>query len=796
MIKKHTLLILITLFFALLLSGAVSAADIYVNGSNGNDDNDGLSWDTAKLSIGNATATVSENGVVSIADGEYSGINNTNITISKSMTINGLSQNGVVINGSSTSQIFKILSGVNVTLKNITFTQGLSNIGGAICNYGNLTVENCTFLNNQAVYISGFFSCGGGAIFNNEGIVAVSGSTFTANTANPGEGGAIWNDFGTMVIENCTFNQNTALKGLGGAFFSSGGTASVGNSLFTDNRALIGGAICNYNIATLTVNNTIFNHNTAISPYFGGGAIYNSNAAANIHNSTFSSNYANFNGGAIWNSETMTLSESTLSGNTAIKGGAIYNGKGTLAVENCNIKDNTALAISETLDIFAAGGGIFNEPDSTLTIDHSVIQSNIVAATGEGVNVSSAGGGIYNGGSLVIDNSSIQHNSVAATAISQLNIVSADGGGIYNDNIILINNSTIQNNTVTATADKDVIANGAGIFNNGDMTLNNSKIQYNSIVINTNAGVGAYGGGIQNGGNLYINNSTLQYNTISSTTPGINRLGGGAISNTFAGNLYIDSSIIAHNAVAAIDGSEFAVGGGIYNENAFILKTSTLAFNTVTATNPGKYAPLGGGVCNFGDMIANFNRIVNNSPDAIHNDAESVPDLQYNWWGSNAPEFEKFITGTTSDHIPWLVMRYTAIPGVISQGSTSTLIADFTYDSDGVFHDPSLGHLPDGTVVTFATNLGNVGSKMATALTHNGRATILLRGDEAAGFALTSAILDTETMYVPVTITAASVSAATNTHTISMQTTGTPLAGLILAILMISGGFVSNRKNR
>jgi len=158
MIKKHTLLILITLFFALLLSGAVSAADIYVNGSNGNDDNDGLSWDTAKLSIGNATATVSENGVVNIADGEYSGINNTNITISKSMTINGLSQNGVVINGSSTSQIFKILSGVNVTLKNITFTQGLSNIGGAICNYGNLTVENCTFLNNQAVYISGFFS--------------------------------------------------------------------------------------------------------------------------------------------------------------------------------------------------------------------------------------------------------------------------------------------------------------------------------------------------------------------------------------------------------------------------------------------------------------------------------------------------------------------------------------------------------------------------------------------------------------------------------------------------------------
>lgn len=191
--------------------------------------------------------------------------------------------------------------------------------------------------------------------------------------------------------------------------------------------------------------------------------------------------------------------------------------------------------------------------------------------------------------------------------------------------------------------------------------------------------------------------------------------------------------------------------------------------------------------------VANFNRIVNNSPGAVHNDAESVPDLQYNWWGSSNPEFDQIITGTFADYDPWLVMRYTTNPTTITQGSTSTLTADFRYDSEGTFHDPALGNLPDRTVVTFTTNLGNVGSKIATALTINGVATILLRGDEAAGTALTSAALDLETIYLTVPITPTTVNAVT-TNTVGMQNTGTPLVGIVLATLMVLSGFFRTRK--
>lgn len=597
-----------------------------------------------------------------------------------------------------------------------------------------------------------------------------------------------------------TFNikQITFMNGSGsyGSVILNRGNLTVQNCDFTDNRASnAGGAIMNW-YGIMDVNGCIFTVNKANTPtHAHGGAIANTGTST-INDCTFTSNSA-YQGGAVYNYlGNCTINYSNFQGNTANEGGAICNREGILVLKNSNIEYNAANATSSNGNAIADGGGIFNDAESTMTIANCIIQNNSATATGEGVNISAAGGGVSNRGTLLIDNSIIQRNSATAAATSQLNIVSADGGGIFNYNIIIINNSIIQNNTVTADADKDVIANGAGIFNNGDMAMNNCKIQYNNIFINTNASVGAYGGGIQNGGNLYIKGSYLQHNTINSITSSINRIGGGAISNTFAGNLFIDKNIIQYNTVAVINGNQFAVGGGIYNENVLIICNNSIVFNTVTSTNPGEYAPLGGGVCNFGYMIANFNRMVNNSPGAVHNDVESIPDLQYNWWGSNNPKFNEIITGTSANYDPWMVMRYTANPPSINQGSTSTLTADFTYDSDGIFHNPALGHLPDGTEVIFTTNLGNVGSKMAMALTLNGIATIILRGDEAAGYALTSSKLDSQTMYAAVPINATTVNAASNDHTITMQTTGIPLSSIVIGFLMVLGGFISTRKNK
>ena len=578
-------------------------------------------------------------------------------------------------------------------------------------------------------------------------------------------GGSIQNR-GNLTVQECTFTSNRAANA-GGAIMNWYGTLQVNDSTFTDNTARIpnhayGGAISN--TGTSTIIDSTFNGNTA----YEGGSVYNYLGNCTINHSNFQSN-------------------------TASKGGAIYNREGTMNLNTCKIEHNTATATSSTTDVFTAGAGIFNDASSTMTIDNSTIQNNSATASGENVNVHAYGGGLCNGGTLLLDKSIIKNNIAISTASSQLDYVSARGGGIYNENELIINHTIIQNNTVTANADKDVLLDGAGIYNSANCIINNSTIQHNTATTTTNAGVGSFGGGIQNGGTLFIKKCNIQYNTVNTTTPGINRIGGGGISSTFAGNLYIDKSTIQYNTVTAIGGNQFAVGGAIYSENVLIITNSTVAYNKVTATNPNTYAPLGGGICNFGDMIAHFNRIINNSPGAVHNDIdESVPDLRYNWWGSNNPEFDQIITGTSADYTPWLVMRYSTNPITIQQGATSILSADFRYDSNGVFHDPALGHLPDGIPVTFTTNLGNVGSKIATALTLNGVATILLRGDEAAGSALTSAALDLEIRYLTVTIkTPYTANAATTSNTVGMQTTGTPLVGIVLTILMVFGGLIS-----
>ena len=233
------------------------------------------------------------------------------------------------------------------------------------------------------------------------------------------------------------------------------------------------------------------------------------------------------------------------------------------------------------------------------------------------------------------------------------------------------------------------------------------------------------------------------------------------------------------------------------------LKTVLLSGNTATTR--------GGAVETYnGPMVLNFNRIIGNTAPTgsnIYNwPQRGTTNALYNWWGSNAgPDPLSLVNVAEDEYDPWLVMNYSANPTTIQQGATSTLTADFRYDSNGTFHDPTLGHLIDGTLVTFSTNLGNVGSKSTVVGTINGIATAILRGDEAAGEALTSALLDSQTLYSTVTITAVAnatipsvANAATTTtasgNTVGMQTTGTPITGIVLAILMVLGGFIATRK--
>ena len=580
---------------------------IYVNDSGGNDSWDGSTWATAKKTIDNAIIYVNANGTVNIADGIYSGVGNTNITIDKNMNIQGQSQEGTIINGTDTNWIFHINNGISVTLARLTLTNGMAEYSGAIYNHGDLTVTNCAFNENLA----GSDSVGGGAIMNFGGL-SLSDCTFTGNTATGSGGGAIWTNHNGVSVSDCTFTGNTATAGVGGAIMNFGYGVSVSDCTFTGNTATAGygGAICNWGNG-VSVSDCTFNLNTA-----NKGGAFSCQGTSTVTGSTFTGNTAT-NGGAIenimGNMDTLTVTGSTFTGNTATNGGAIEN-LGILTVTGSNFNSNTAFS----------AGAIFNSVDGTLTVTESNFIRNIAS---------------YEAGAIL--NAGTQSKSGTATII----------------------------------------------------------------------------------GNNFISNTA--------------NLWAGAISN-------------------------------------------------------------------YGNLTVNFNRIINNTaPTAtdIHGDADRGSiDALYNWWGSNSgPGINSLVNVDMFD--PWLVLRFTANPTTILQGATSTLTADFRYDSADGFHDTSLGHLPDDTPVTFTTTLGNVGSKSTDKLTINGIATAILRADEAAGEAIVGVLADTQPLtsnviITPVVNAASTTNAIVNGKTVGMQTTGTPIVPLALAVLTVLGGLAATRKKQ
>jgi hypothetical protein len=120
-------------------------------------------------------------------------------------------------------------------------------------------------------------------------------------------------------------------------------------------------------------------------------------------------------------------------------GGGIYN-RGTLTLNNSTVSGNTA-------DL---GGGIFNISSGTLTLTNSTVGPN---------NTAIAGGGIRNSGTLTLTNSTISGNTAPAES----------GGGISNNGTLTLNSSTISRNTATW---------GGGIFNTaaGTATLRNTIV--------------------------------------------------------------------------------------------------------------------------------------------------------------------------------------------------------------------------------------------------------------------------------------------------------------------------------
>ena len=94
-----------------------------------------------------------ENGyTIYVAPGTYTGLNNTNLTIYKSLYITNWTKGDVIFDGKQENRIFHVgYSEFNIS--GLIFKNGESDIGGAIIDdYGNCYVVNCSFINNTARY--------------------------------------------------------------------------------------------------------------------------------------------------------------------------------------------------------------------------------------------------------------------------------------------------------------------------------------------------------------------------------------------------------------------------------------------------------------------------------------------------------------------------------------------------------------------------------------------------------------------------------------------------------------------
>lgn len=156
--------------------------------------------------------------------------------------------------------------------------------GGGLDNHGVSTVTTSQFHQNDVVGPDHGF---GGAV-ENFGPLTVYDTVFTKNHAP--YGGGIYNYSATAVIQTCQFDENTALSG--GGIESDYGFLYVNNSTLVNNLANQGGAVFNFGNLSLTNNTLSGNVASGVGDEEGGGAIMQAYGVLTLTHNTIANNTA------------------------------------------------------------------------------------------------------------------------------------------------------------------------------------------------------------------------------------------------------------------------------------------------------------------------------------------------------------------------------------------------------------------------------------------------------------------------------------------------------------------------
>lgn len=245
---------------------------------------------------------------------------------------------------------------INLKAGNYTITNPI--------NWGNVTstIKTLTIKGNNQVIdgnnTKNFISITNGYTLNIENI--------TAQNCYDLNGSVINNINSTLTIQDSIFNNNTA-KNYGGVIYNDHANTTVIDSKASNNNATNGGFIYNNHNGNVTLITSTFNNNNAS---LAGVTFDNSLSKTIIMNCNFTNNYATYSGGVNYVSNaSCVIKNSNYNNNTAKNGGAIFNtNKGSIDTTKSNFTDNHANM-----------GAFIYTNNAPLSIQDSIILNNVDA---------------------------------------------------------------------------------------------------------------------------------------------------------------------------------------------------------------------------------------------------------------------------------------------------------------------------------------------------------------------------------------------------------------------------------
>ncbi|WP_407416156.1 beta strand repeat-containing protein [Methanobrevibacter sp.] len=580
---------------------------LYVNESVVSGGN-GKSEETAFNTLAEAIGASSDNDIIMIASGVYTGTENIDLVIEKSLNFKKYGDSEAIFDAQGLSRIWTVTaSSINIT--GLTFKNGKADNGGAIYFGSDISNSNinASFINNTAN--GQYTSDGGGA---NYFVGSVSGSNigglYTNNAAGSGGANYFENSVSGSNIGGL-YTNNTALLWGGANYFSGSVSGSNITGAYTNNKAeYYGGA--NYFENSVSGSNIIGTYSNNKAEYYGGANyFFGSVSGSNVSGEYISNTAEIYGGGAnyFWASVSGSNITGTFTNNAAWSGGANYfensvsgsNITGTYSNNTAAESNGGANYFKSVSDSNVGGTYINNTAKYYGGANYfwaSVSGSNITGTYSNNTAARYGGANYFHGG--------VSGSNVSGEYISNTAEKYAGGANYFRDNVLGSNiTGTYSNNTANGQDSSD--GGGANYFENS-VSGSNITGTYANNKAESNGGANLFRGNVSGSsvGGTYANNAAWSGGANCFWTSVL----GSNITGTYSNNTA--AWFGGANNFDSVSGSN--VGGTYVNNIAELYDGGANNFDSVsdsniTGTFTNNHANLDGGANYFNGGFSGLN---------------------------------------------------------------------------------------------------------------------------------------------------------------------------------------------